>query len=50
MYVAGWADQSPFTVFYERFRDDPEWTVHAPAGGHNLMRDAPADLLRILLS
>jgi pimeloyl-ACP methyl ester carboxylesterase len=50
VYAAGWADESPFTVFHERFRDDPEWTVHALDGGHNLMRDAPADLLRILLS
>lgn len=48
VYAAGWPTDSPFTPFYERFRDDPEWTVHALNSGHNLMRDAPADLLRIL--
>ena len=49
VYAAGWDGESPFTPFYERFRDDPLWTVHALDGGHNLMRDAPEDLLKILL-
>lgn len=49
VYAAGWATPSPFTAAYERLRADPGWTTHALAGGHNLMRDAPAELLRILL-
>jgi len=27
----------------------PGWTTHALDGGHNLMRDAPGELLEILL-
>ncbi|NUO57662.1 MAG: alpha/beta fold hydrolase [Hamadaea sp.] len=49
VYAAGWADQSPFTPVHERLRDTPGWATHALDGGHNLMRDAPDDLLRILL-
>ena len=49
VYAAGWEGPSPFTPFYERLREDPSWTVHALDGGHNLMRDAPQDLLKILL-
>jgi pimeloyl-ACP methyl ester carboxylesterase len=49
VYAAGWADESPFTLFYHRFRDDPLWTAHALDSGHNIMRDAPEDLLKILL-
>jgi hypothetical protein len=50
VYAANWDGESPFTVFYERFRDDPLWTAHALDSGHNLMRDAPEDLLKILLA
>ncbi|MEU0572128.1 alpha/beta fold hydrolase [Nonomuraea sp. NPDC005983] len=49
VYAAGWDGESPFTPVYERLRADPSWTTHALAGGHNLMRDAPKDLLKILL-
>lgn len=49
VYAAGWETPSPFTATYQRLRDDAGWTTHALAGGHNLMRDAPEDLLRILL-
>ncbi|MGW0436597.1 alpha/beta fold hydrolase [Micromonospora sp. NPDC003197] len=49
VYAAGWAGESPFTPFYQRLRKDPSWTVHALDGGHNLMRDAADDLLKILL-
>ncbi|MCO6010744.1 alpha/beta fold hydrolase [Actinoallomurus purpureus] len=48
-YAAGWDGPSPFTPAYERLREDPAWTTHALAGGHNLMRDVPQDLLKILL-
>ncbi|MGW0807789.1 alpha/beta fold hydrolase [Nonomuraea sp. NPDC002799] len=49
VYAAGWDGPSPFTEVYERLREDSAWTTHALDGGHNLMRDAPQDLLRILL-
>ncbi|MFF4771353.1 alpha/beta fold hydrolase [Microtetraspora fusca] len=48
-YAAGWDGESPFTPVYRRLREDPSWTTHALDGGHNLMRDAPQDLLKILL-
>ncbi|MBE1590561.1 alpha/beta fold hydrolase [Nonomuraea angiospora] len=49
VYAAGWEGESPFTPVYERLRRDPAWTTHALAAAHNLMRDAPQDLLEILL-
>ncbi|WP_433309243.1 alpha/beta fold hydrolase [Micromonospora sp. CA-269861] len=49
VYAAGWDGPSPFTATYQRLRDDPSWTAHAVDGGHNLMRDAPQELLNILL-
>ncbi|TQS42471.1 alpha/beta fold hydrolase [Cryptosporangium phraense] len=49
VYATGWDGASPFTPVYERLRDDPAWITHALAGGHNLMRDAPQDLVKILL-
>ncbi|MEU1397086.1 alpha/beta fold hydrolase [Micromonospora zamorensis] len=49
VYAAGWADQSPFTATYERLSVDPGWTTHALPGGHNLMRDTPDELAKILL-
>lgn len=49
MYAAGWGSSSPFTPTYERLREDPAWTTYALDGGHNLMRDAPEDLLKILV-
>ncbi|MEZ0072283.1 alpha/beta fold hydrolase [Planotetraspora sp. GP83] len=48
VYAAGWVGPSPFTPVYERLREDPSWTTHALAGGHNLMRDAPEGLVEIL--
>lgn len=48
-YAAGWDGESPFTSVYHRLREDPGWTTHALDGGHNLMRDAPVELLKILL-
>ena len=49
VYAAGWDGESPFTPIYQRLREDPSWTTHALDSGHNLMRDAPEDLLKILL-
>ncbi|MCK2222034.1 alpha/beta hydrolase (plasmid) [Actinomadura sp. ATCC 31491] len=48
VYAAGWDGESPFTATYERLRDDPGWRAVALDGGHNLMRDAPGDLARVL--
>jgi pimeloyl-ACP methyl ester carboxylesterase len=49
VYAMKWPGESPFTPTYERLRDDPQWTVHALDSMHNVMRDAPDDLLNILL-
>jgi hypothetical protein len=49
VYAAGWDGPSPFTPVYQRLRADPAWTTHALDSGHNLMRDAPDELLKILL-
>jgi pimeloyl-ACP methyl ester carboxylesterase len=48
VYAAGWDGESPFTPFYHRLREDPSWTTYALDSRHNLMRDAPKDLLKIL--
>jgi hypothetical protein len=47
--AAKWEGQSPFAATFERVRRDPTWTTHVLDGAHNLMRDCPDDLLRILL-
>ncbi len=49
VYAAGWADQSPFTATYQRLSTDPGWHTHALPGGHNLMRDTPEQLAKIML-
>lgn len=49
VYAAGWDGESPFTPVYERLREDPAWTTHTLDSGHNLMREAPRELLEILL-
>ncbi|MFC4536383.1 alpha/beta fold hydrolase [Sphaerisporangium dianthi] len=49
VYAAGWDGQSPFTPVYQRLRENPSWRTYALDSGHNLMRDAPQDLLEILL-
>jgi hypothetical protein len=49
VYAAGWDSESPFAPVYQRLREDPSWTTHALDSGHNLIREAPEDLLTILL-
>nr|WP_055501851.1 alpha/beta hydrolase [Nonomuraea pusilla] len=49
VYAAGWPTPSPFTATYQRLRQESAWTTYALDSGHNLMRDAPQDLLKILL-
>ena len=46
----GWPGESPLQANYDRVRDDPTWNVHELDGHHNLMRDNPEDLVRILLA
>ena len=49
VYALNWPGDSPLRPSYERVRDDPNWNIHELDGAHNLMRDNPDDLLRILL-
>ncbi len=49
VYALKWPGDSPLRPSYERVRDDPSWTTHELDGAHNLMRDNPDDLVRILL-
>lgn len=48
VYALNWPGDSPLRSSYERVKNDPNWTVHELDGAHNLMRDNPDDLLRIL--
>lgn len=49
VYALDWPGESPLRPSYDRVRDDPDWITHELDGKHNLMRDNPEDLLRILL-
>jgi pimeloyl-ACP methyl ester carboxylesterase len=49
VYALDWPGESPLRPSYDRVRDDPTWNCHELDGKHNLMRDNPDDLLRILL-
>jgi pimeloyl-ACP methyl ester carboxylesterase len=49
VYATQWEGQSPFAATFERVRRDPTWITHVLDGAHNLMRDCPGDLLKILL-
>lgn len=48
VYATDWPGESPLRRSYDRVRDDSRWTCHELDAKHNLMRDRPADLLRIL--
>lgn len=50
VYATGWDGESPFTGLYERLSADPSWRTHALASGHNVMGDAPDELLKVLLA
>ncbi|GGT04100.1 MULTISPECIES: alpha/beta fold hydrolase [Streptomyces] len=50
VYAAGWPTPSPFTEVYERLAALPEWRTYSLDSGHNVMRDAPEELLEVLLS
>lgn len=49
VYALDWPGESPLRPSYDRVRSDPTWTTHELDGKHNLMRDNPDELLRILL-
>ena len=49
VFATVWPGESPFAPTHDRLRDDPQWNVHALDSKHNLMRDAPDELLAILL-
>ncbi|WP_137145264.1 alpha/beta fold hydrolase [Mycolicibacterium sp. CR10] len=49
VYARDWPGESPLQASYDRVRSDPQWISHELDGRHNLMRDTPDDLLRILL-
>ncbi|MFJ8041455.1 alpha/beta fold hydrolase [Kitasatospora sp. NPDC096147] len=50
VYATGWPTPSPFTSLYEKLAADPAWRTHAVDSAHNVMRDAPDELLRIVLA
>ncbi|WP_116203072.1 alpha/beta fold hydrolase [Amycolatopsis circi] len=50
VYARIWDGGSPFEPTYRPLLDDPQWNVHGLESKHDLMRDAPEELLRILLS
>ncbi|WP_439679627.1 alpha/beta fold hydrolase [Embleya sp. MST-111070] len=49
VYATGWDGESPFEEVHRRLAQDPAWHVHSVASGHNVMREAPDELLKILL-
>jgi hypothetical protein len=49
VYALDWPGESPLRLSYDRVRDDPRWNCHELMSKHNLMRDKPHDLVRILL-
>ena len=49
IYALGWPGESPMRRSYDRVRNTHRWTCHELDGQHNLMRDNPDDLVRILL-
>ena len=49
VYALKWPGDSPLRASYERVRNDPAWITHELDGAHNLMRDNPDDLVRILI-
>ncbi|MFK0255139.1 alpha/beta fold hydrolase [Streptomyces sp. NPDC090445] len=49
VYATQWPTPSPFTGLYERLSGLPDWRTHAVDSGHNVMRDAPEELLKVLL-
>ncbi|MEV8534456.1 alpha/beta fold hydrolase [Streptomyces sp. NPDC051211] len=49
VYATAWPTPSPFAALHDRLAATSGWRTHAVDSGHNVMRDAPAELLEILL-
>jgi pimeloyl-ACP methyl ester carboxylesterase len=50
VYAKDWGDsESPLATSYTRVAEDPAWTTHALDARHDLLRDAPDEILKILL-
>ena len=49
VHAQKWPTESPFAATYAKVRGDSAWTTYSLDGAHNLMRDNPEDLVRILL-
>lgn len=49
VYATGWDGESPFAELFARLSATPGWHTHAVDSGHNVMRDAPDALLKVLL-
>jgi hypothetical protein len=47
IYLSDWQG-SPFTEVYERLSQDPAWHTHCLPTGHNIVAEAPDQLLKIL--
>jgi pimeloyl-ACP methyl ester carboxylesterase len=50
VYAKDWGEsESPLATSYARVVDDPAWTTHALDARHDLLRDVPDEILKILL-
>lgn len=47
VYATGWAE-TPFTSTYEALKADPAWTVMTLPTRHDIIRDAPQDVVSIV--
>lgn len=48
IYASGWAE-TPFTPTYEALQTDPAWTVRSLPTSHDIIRNAPEELVSIVL-
>ena len=48
IYASGWPE-TPFTPTYEALKTDPAWTVRTLPTTHDIIRNAPQDLVSIVL-
>ena len=49
VFAAGWRG-TPFRQQYEKLRHDPQWETHELTTGHDVMREAPDDVVALLTS
>ncbi|MEU6867742.1 alpha/beta fold hydrolase [Streptomyces sp. NPDC046876] len=51
VYATGWPtpSPSPFTELYERLGGLPDWRTYAVDSGRDVMREAPEELLKVVL-